>query len=470
MPKTSKKAPSKAAKSAHQPINHSHEFTEDDIQLIRENLLRWYDINKRSLPWRAYATEQDANIRAYAVWVSEIMLQQTQVATVVDYYNRWMKNWPSLEALARASLEEVNECWSGLGYYSRARRLHEAAIKVVNELDGKIPTNAAKLQKELPGVGLYTAGAIASIAFGEATGVVDGNVIRVLSRLRRIGADMTSNTTMDHFWSLAHRLVPNDRPGDFNQAMMEFGATLCTPKTPQCSKCVLRSSCQAHSQVEDFKDKFTKRITGERISACDQDIEDCSLCLPPSEPWNPEIGVCNYPMKPKKKEAREEVFTVLIVQEECNEDDSGNFLLVQRPESGLLAGLWEFPNLEKEKINEDDVSALAKEYGLENVKKRNNVGELIHKFSHRHHKYVVELFSCKKVNTTETNASGQPMKWVNPEELDSSAISTAMKKVFKLYQSSQAKDMNGKASKKRKRIEADGTYKQMCMESFFKVK
>ncbi|XP_029815620.1 adenine DNA glycosylase [Manacus vitellinus] len=151
------------------------------------------------LPFQA-ATEPDADRRGYAVWVSEIMLQQTQVATVIDYYNRWMQKWPTLQALAQASLEEVNELWAGLGYYSRGKRLQEAARKVVSELGGHMPRTAEALQKLLPGVGRYTAGAIASISYGQATGVVDGNVIRVLCRLRCIGADSSSPAVIDRLW------------------------------------------------------------------------------------------------------------------------------------------------------------------------------------------------------------------------------------------------------------------------------
>ncbi|KAA8590015.1 hypothetical protein FQN60_013380 [Etheostoma spectabile] len=163
-----------------------------DVVLLRSQLLNWYDKEKRELPWRTLAvTESDRNIRTYAVWVSEIMLQQTQVATVIDYYIKWIKRWPTVQDLAAATLEEVNQMWAGLGYYSRGKRLHEGAQKVVSELKGQMPRTVDSLLKQLPGVGRYTAAAVGSIALGQVTGAVDGNVIRVLCRLRAIGADST---------------------------------------------------------------------------------------------------------------------------------------------------------------------------------------------------------------------------------------------------------------------------------------
>ncbi|XP_048353446.1 adenine DNA glycosylase isoform X2 [Sphaerodactylus townsendi] len=181
-----------------------HTFSSEvEIEMFQKRLLAWYNKCKRDLPWRKLATaETDCDRRAYAVWVSEIMLQQTQVASVINYYNRWMQKWPTLQDLAGASLEEVNELWAGLGYYSRGKRLQEGAHKIVSEMAGHMPRTAEDLQKLLPGVGKYTAGAIASIAFGQVTGVVDGNVTRVLCRVRAIGADPTNSSVTDQFWLL----------------------------------------------------------------------------------------------------------------------------------------------------------------------------------------------------------------------------------------------------------------------------
>jgi A/G-specific adenine glycosylase len=180
------------------PSCSQHLFASDSstISPLRASLLSWYDANKRTLPWRTIAAEEkNDEIRGYAVWVSEVMLQQTQVATVIEYYKRWMKKWPTAEDLSKATLEEVHEIWAGLGYYSRGKRLWEGAKKVTEELNGSMPRKAAALEKELPGVGKYTASAIASIAFKQPVGVVDGNVIRVFTRMRIIGAESTSKVS-----------------------------------------------------------------------------------------------------------------------------------------------------------------------------------------------------------------------------------------------------------------------------------
>ncbi|XP_059583730.1 adenine DNA glycosylase isoform X3 [Alligator mississippiensis] len=249
-----------------------------EIEAFRTSLLAWYDRCKRDLPWRRLAvSEPDVDRRAYSVWVSEVMLQQTQVATVMDYYTRWMQKWPTLQALADASLEEVNALWAGLGYYSRGKRLQEGARKVVSELAGRMPRTAEELQKLLPGVGRYTAGAIASISYGQATGVVDGNVTRVLCRLRCLGADASSPPVTEHLWGLAHTLVDRARPGDFNQALMELGATVCSPKAPLCAECPVRPHCWAQRRVEKELEVASRRLLGKAPSSCPPgpDIEEC---------------------------------------------------------------------------------------------------------------------------------------------------------------------------------------------------
>lgn len=183
--------------------------------------------------------------------------KKTQVATVIGFYNRWMEAFPTIRDLANADIEKVNTLWAGLGYYSRAKRLWEGAQKVVKELEGLLPNNAKDLEKEIPGVGRYTAGAVASIVFGEQTPVVDGNVIRVISRWRAIHADPKKAKTIDLFWSIAASMVPESKPGDFNQAMMELGARVCTPQNPDCSNCPISTDCRAHNQLNTVK-KFSK--------------------------------------------------------------------------------------------------------------------------------------------------------------------------------------------------------------------
>jgi A/G-specific adenine glycosylase len=196
---------------------------------LQARLLRWYDAHARDLPWRRTRDP-------YRIWVSEIMLQQTRVAAVVERYREFLRRFPALADLARAREEQVLAAWSGLGYYRRARSLHQAARQVMAAHGGTIPRTAADLQ-QLPGIGRYTAAAIASIAFDEPIAVVDGNVERVLARLR--GRTLTAAQS----WQAAQELVSSKRPGDFNQAMMELGATLCTPAAPACPACPLRLQC-----------------------------------------------------------------------------------------------------------------------------------------------------------------------------------------------------------------------------------
>ena len=207
---------------------------------ISKPLLKWWDHDHADLPWRQTRDP-------YAIWISEIMLQQTQIATVIAYYERWMARFPTVADLAEASLDNVLKLWEGLGYYSRARNLHSAAQMVVSDYNGRIPTTAAELMK-LKGIGRYTAGAIASIAFDEPAPVLDGNVIRVFSRLTDLSDDVTKTKTKNHLWDLATKLVPQDRPGDYNQAVMELGQSICVPQNPKCLLCPLTSLCLARQR------------------------------------------------------------------------------------------------------------------------------------------------------------------------------------------------------------------------------
>ncbi len=211
---------------------------------LRRRLLKWYSLHKRDLPWRHTRDP-------YKIWVSEIMLQQTQVATVIPYYERWLKAFPTLASLARAPLAKALGLWAGLGYYRRVRMLHQAARHVQQKLAGKIPLTAATL-RELPGIGRYTAGAIASIALGEKTPVLDGNVIRILTRIFAIPQSVDSPSTLEKLWSIAAALLPDSNPGDLNQALMELGATVCFPLTPQCIRCPACKICLAHRKGKEL--------------------------------------------------------------------------------------------------------------------------------------------------------------------------------------------------------------------------
>ncbi|XP_010157219.1 PREDICTED: A/G-specific adenine DNA glycosylase, partial [Eurypyga helias] len=377
-------------------------------------------------PFQA-ATEPDADGRAYAVWVSEIMLQQTQVATVIDYYagdcSSWSAKWPTLQALAQASLEEVNELWAGLGYYSRGKRLQEAAKKVP-WCWGKTRTLCGPWRGNLS-------------SWFQATGVVDGNVIRVLCRLRCIGADSSSPAVIDRLWDMANALVDRSRPGDFNQALMELGATVCTPKAPLCGECPVKQHCQARRRVEQELAVASQKLFGKAAPV--PDVEDCGggcpLCPPATEPWDSSLGVTNFPRKAAKKQPRvERTATCVLERRGCC--GTPEYLIVQRPSSGLLAGLWEFPSLplaqglQEEQQREALADHLRACTGWPVVARALQlVGEVVHIFSHIHQTYVV--YSLPLDGDVTLDPALSPSRWVTEEEFHASAVSTAMKKVLK---------------------------------------
>jgi A/G-specific adenine glycosylase len=257
---------------------------------LRHRLLRWYSRHKRDLPWRRTRDP-------YKIWVSEVMLQQTQVATVIPYYKRWLKTFPSLSALARAPLSKVLKLWAGLGYYRRARMFHEAARCLQREFQGKIPENSAGLRR-LPGIGRYTAGAIASIAWGEKTPVLDGNVIRILTRIFTVAGSVDRPKTLEKLWSLAASLLPEKNPGDLNQALMELGATVCFPSNPQCARCPVKKSCAARQRGRELF----------------------------------------YPVRSQKNRYEKLSMTALVLRNHKNE-----VWLEKQPEQGRWGGLWMFP-------------------------------------------------------------------------------------------------------------------------------
>ncbi|KAK9809860.1 hypothetical protein WJX72_000467 [[Myrmecia] bisecta] len=322
-------------------VDETASFTSEEVVQIRRNLLDWYDRNHRILPWRrnkhskreASARDGEGNPGApldlpdqqfiYYVWVCEVMSQQTQVPRAAAYFKRWIAKWPTVQALAAASQDEVNEVWAGLGYYRRARFLLEGAQYIQRDLGGAFPTTSQELQK-IPGVGAYTGNAMASIACNQPVAVVDANVVRVLARLRRLSADPRSGASVKLHALLANALVDPDRPGDFNQAMMELGATVCTVhQPPTCQDCPIRNQCQAVAVVEQF-------------------VSDGGDRAAPRAPT-----VVQYPSKVEKAQRREELVAVCVVELKPASGKAGvpsQYLLVQRPETGLLAGLWEFPS------------------------------------------------------------------------------------------------------------------------------
>jgi A/G-specific adenine glycosylase len=261
-----------------------------DLTRFRKNLLDWYADHHRRLPWRETSDP-------YAVWVSEIMLQQTRVDTAIPYYQRFMNRFPTPVHLAAADIQEVLKMWEGLGYYSRARNLYRAAAIIVSQFDGRVPDDPERFLA-LPGVGDYTCAAVLSIAFGRALAVVDGNVKRVLARLMEIETPVNRPNAHTVFKKPAARLLCPDNPSAFNQAMMELGALICMPRTPQCNNCPISDFCLAYQN---------------RTTAV-------------------------YPKRnPSKKSPHRHVFIVVIRKND-------KLLVVQRPMDGFLGGLWEFPS------------------------------------------------------------------------------------------------------------------------------
>ncbi|XP_074190732.1 adenine DNA glycosylase isoform X5 [Rhinolophus sinicus] len=382
-----------------------------------------------------------------------------------------MLKWPTLQDLASASLEEVNQLWAGLGYYSRGRRLQEGARKVVEELGGHVPRTAETLQRLLPGVGRYTAGAIASIAFGQATGVVDGNVVRVLCRVRAIGADASSTLVSQQLWSLAQQLVDPARPGDFNQAAMELGATVCTPQRPLCSQCPVQSLCRAHQRVEREQLLTSQSLPGSLdVEECAPNTGQCQLCAPPTEPWDQTLGVANFPRKASRRPPREECSAICVL-EQLRALGDARILLVQRPNSGLLAGLWEFPSVTAAPSGQCQRKALLQELrswaGPLPASRLQHLGQVVHTFSHIKLTYQVYGLALEG-QTPVTTPSGA--RWLTREEFHTAAVSTAMKKVFRVYEGQQPGTCK---SSRRSQVSIPASRKrpspgQQTLDSFFR--
>ncbi|HET7628750.1 MAG TPA: A/G-specific adenine glycosylase [Bacillales bacterium] len=255
-----------------------------------QRLTSWFDQQQRPLPWRE---DRDP----YKIWVSEIMLQQTRVDTVIPYFRRFITRFPTIESLANADQEEVLKHWEGLGYYSRARNLHAGVREVHAKYGSRVPDQADEISA-IKGIGPYTAGAILSIAFGKPEPAVDGNVMRVLSRVLLVEDDIAKQKTRKYFEQVVKAIIPEDDPSAFNQGLMELGATVCTPKSPKCLLCPVRQHCQAFQENRQAE----------------------------------------LPVKSKSKAPKVETIAVAAVQNE-----NGEWLIRRRPETGLLGGMWEFP-------------------------------------------------------------------------------------------------------------------------------
>lgn len=382
------------------------------VPALRSSLLSWFDTHQRDLPWRQ--TDDP-----YAIWISEIMLQQTQVATVKDYYTRWMAAFPDVSSLADANIDAVLTLWAGLGYYRRARSLHEAARMVVDDFNGVLPTEVKKLKK-LKGIGDYTAGAIASIAFGKVEPLVDGNVERVFARLFAIAGDPKDRANQKRFWSIARALVDPERPGDFNQALMELGATCCTPKSPTCLLCPVRTLCAARALGDPTAFPATVK-------------------------------------RAKAKPVQVDSLVIYAVKEDA-------FLLVKRPHDGLLPGLLEAPSSPHAPLakstssggnasgsEEEDLlarrqrllDALTSEAlslpiddaTLDQAMRAHDLGVVKHVFSHLRmtihiHLLKLDVWTDDYLQAIARQPQGR-LVLVPRKELMSQALSTAQKKVFK---------------------------------------
>lgn len=307
-----------------------------------EELLTWYRGNRADWPWRYDPSP-------YHVWLSEVMLQQTQVATALPYYRRFIRAFPTIEALAAAPLDDVLKLWEGLGYYSRARNLQRAACVIVSEHSGELPSAVGDLLK-LPGIGRYTAGAIASIAFGHAAPVLDGNVIRVFTRLLDMDDDISQSATREKLWRIAADWLPAHDPGDHNQALMELGQRVCRPRNPLCAACPIQACCRA--RAAGTQDQRPRRAKGG-----------------PKPHFDVTAGLIR--------------------------DEAGRLLIAQRPLDGLLGGLWEFPG-GKVEAGESLVDCLRREL-REELAIEVAVGELFAVVDHAftHFKITLHAFECR---------------------------------------------------------------------------
>lgn len=343
------------------PVNAS-------LSLFRRRLLDWYRRHRRDLPWRlpkighestaatqsAQAASQ-ARVDPYHVLVSELMLQQTQVATVIPYFKRFIERFPTAADLAAADEQEVLRLWQGLGYYSRARNLQRAAKHVVEKCGGQMPSTVEGLL-ELPGVGRYTAGAVASIAFERRAPILDGNVMRVLCRLDRVEADPRQPATQEVLWARAEEMLPMASVGDFNSALMELGALICTPRAPQCLLCPVREQCEA------FAAGVQERIPPPRKAKATPLFKRHILCVRQGDRW----------------------------------------LIEQRPATGRWAGMWQFVTVDPEK----DGSPVG-------LGKRRAIGTVTHGLTHR--RYEFDVFVCEGGKVV-TDGTGR--RWLTLAELD----------------------------------------------------
>lgn len=465
---------------------NEYNFNEQESNYFREELLKFYYSKRRLLPWRGDTVDGivPPSPSAYGTWVSEIMLQQTRVETVISYWHRWMEKFPTIQKLAEATQEDVNVLWAGLGYYRRAKSLLECAQKVVKEYNGILPQTTKDLLK-LPGIGEYTAGAISSIAYGQKEALVDGNVVRVLSRIRAIKYEKDSKDMSNTAWKLARQIVDSEHPGDFNQALMELGATVCKPTSPSCDLCPVRNICTA-KQIETVLSNKSKNTLFNTESS---KLSESQIELLPND-------VTYFPTKATKLGPREVILSVVVFQQISN--NSKKYLFVKRPNEGLLANQWEFPNVIKweegkkskkndepksEKIpsfteselwepfpsfltdlgfqwNKDDINdEMNSHSSMKPTSKLKRYDPIVHVFSHQKHtmhvaEYEVDVKSKDNILDHELK---REMKWMTKDEIISAGVTTGCKKIIETVTSISSSTTTTTSSKKRKAKETVST-------------
>lgn len=512
-----------------------HDFEEEDAEQIRQSLLSWYYANRRKLPWRGDSPPYDGStagtndikkkkgkkesegqqsiqkffvskpkvenaeplieaeddtepvpVTAYGVWVSEIMCQQTRVEAVIPYYLKWMNTFPTVHDLANASEEDVNAHWAGLGFYRRARMLHKGAKLVVDKYDGELPQTVEELMG-IDGIGQYTASAVASIAFDVCVPVVDGNVCRVLSRLRGIANNIKAPILKDKLgWGLAEQIVKagdGTNAGDVNQALMELGATYCAPSgTGMDDRDPLKgfymstnlAACFDEERKNVAKDGYEAFPVDSYLEATRHGDNTCALCSENkastltefSDAWNQGHFAAShgpFPLPPPKASKREEVLAVAVLRDNTNGNDD-KWLLVKRPKEGLLAGQWEFPSIcvwssadekqpkgKKRKDVEvpfiedtvrcealtgylDSLAATSKKKTLIQNGNRTRLKKSVeHIFSHVRHTMWIEhrTLDDPSIAASWTSKNGKELRWMSKVDMGKVGVTSGVKKILK---------------------------------------
>lgn len=352
------------------------------IVALRRSLLSWYAQSGRDLPWRHTRDP-------YAIWVSEIMLQQTQVQTVIPYYHRWLERFPTIQILADADQEAVLKLWQGLGYYARARNLHRAAQQIMQRHNGSFPTEM-DVVLTLPGIGRTTAGGILSAAFNQPTPILDGNVKRVLARL--LALEVPPKQALAQLWQVSEQVLDRQQPREFNQALMDLGATLCTRHQPDCQRCPWQAHCGAYNQGKQAE-------------------------IPMSEPRSPlphrHIGVA-------------------VIW-----NDQGQILIDRRPQDGLLGGLWEFPGGKQEP--EETITACIEREIQEELGIAIRVGDPLITLDHAytHYRVTLHVYQCQYLSGEPQAIGCDEVRWATLAELDDYAFPKANEKIIAALRQTQ---------------------------------